>query len=232
MFYFTKNSILEVIKKYCQIILVLIPVLIGCRDYNSDSYISIENKAINDIIFDMIEFESIMENNSFDTENLKLLLLSSLDTSISMIFLPERRGYTVSINNVRLSDEEIQKNKQKYIEGLGEYNESLNRYKNEKYLFSPIRDGTMKPRILDFEFKKKAIKIELVPESKIDFSNLKKNELGFLSISRIYFNRRFDRGYLSYGFFCGAGCAWDNNVEIIKLKGKWKIAKYYSGGIA
>jgi len=63
-------------------------------------------------------------------------------------------------------------------------------------------------------------------------SKMNKNIFGCLGISRILFNRNFDVGYLSYGFYCGQGCFWCENVEIKKINGKWKISEHYSGGIA
>ena len=58
------------------------------------------------------------------------------------------------------------------------------------------------------------------------------NIFGYLFISRVIFKRDFTVGYLGYSFFCGGGCAWNNNIEIRKQDSKWKITKYFSGGIA
>jgi hypothetical protein len=37
---------------------------------------------------------------------------------------------------------------------------------------------------------------------------------------------------MSYSFYCGLGCAWNNNIEIVKINGSWEIAQNFSGGIA
>lgn len=196
--------------------------LVGCINYETEKYFDQENKAINDIIPQMIDYHEMVKMNSLDTLNLKLFLIATLDTQIYEIYKPD--GYVVSENGNNLPDEEI-------TERQKEYEEDLEKYKQELKLFSALKNGSVKRRILDYKFEYSTLKIELIPERPHEL-NLKQNEFGYLYVSRILFNRSYDTGYLSFSFYCGEGCAWDNNIEIVKINGRWKISRYFSGGIA
>ena len=112
------------------------------------------------------------------------------------------------------------------------YEEDLQKYNNERQLFAPLKDGTLKKRAIDYKFDYPNLKIELVSEAKAESLKLEDNEYGYLSISRVIFNKSFDKGYLSFSFWCGQGCAWGNNVGISKINGKWKVTEHFSGYIA
>jgi len=206
------------------LILFLIYLLIGCNNYNSEEYISNENSAIKDIIPQLTDFENMVDRNKLNTNNkLKLFLISSLNAYASEIHEPN--GYVTSVNGIKVEKLEIKKRKK-------EYEEEYEKYKREKKLFRKLRKGKINKRILTTNFKYSNLKIELIPENKNRKLKLRENEFGYLFISRIVFNRTFNKGYLSYSFFCGSGCAWYSNIEIEKVKGKWIISETFSGGIA
>lgn len=208
--------------KYYQVIIIFsISTLIRCQNDLSEEYIKIENQAINDIIPGLINLKSMTEMKNLDSDSLKLFLISSLDTQIINIRQPE--GYTIAINGIDLPKEDIERNKRIYEKDFLDY-------KTEIKLFAPINNGTMSARTLNHTFTCQSLQIELVSEFKSP--QLKKHEIGYLSLSRIYFNQNFDIGHLSFGVQCGIGCAWSYNIEIRKNDGKWKITKYFSGGIA
>ncbi len=104
------------------IILILLSSLVGCVNYDSKTYIDQENTAINDIIPQMIKYHEMVKMNNLDTLNLKLFLISTLDTQICEIFKPEE--FLVSENGVRLPEKEI-------ITGQKEYEEDLEKYRLE-----------------------------------------------------------------------------------------------------
>jgi len=197
---------------------VIILSAFSCRNYDSHKYISIENQAINDIIPEMIEFEEMVKMNNLDTTNLKLFIISSLDANTAWTEKPN--GYYIG-----LTEKENQENKK-------EFERELKEYDKEEKLFAPLTNGTINKRNLNYDFENLNLKIELISESDIQSFRLKKNEFRYLSISRIIFNRAFSKGYLSFRFICGEACAWNNNIEISKSNGKWKISQYFSGGIA
>lgn len=99
----------------------------------------------------------------------------------------------------------------------------------EEKSFAPLKNGKIKERSLNFNFRCKGLKIELKDEN---LFKVNENEFGYLTVSRIIFNKNFDIGYLSYSFYCGMDCFWAENIEIKKINGKWKISERFSGGIA
>ena len=181
--------------------------LCGCRNYESKEYIAIENEAINDIILQLIDYE-IIKTNHADTNHLKLFLFSSLDTMVYDI------DESLLLESV-YADDEVR----------------YERLKKELKKFAPFKEGKIKERTLDYKSEYSNMEVVLIPYSLFG-EEFRENELGYLWISRICFNRRFDKGYLQYGFFCGEGCLWKNNIEIVKMNGKWQISEYFSGGIA
>jgi hypothetical protein len=213
------------VKKFLIIFLVAFSIF-SCQNSESEKYIKIENEAINDIILEMTNFEEMKRLNKWNNEKLELYIVSELDTSSA--WLHEPKGYTILINDIDLSKEEIESNKK-------EYENELAKYEKEKELFIDLKNGKIKTRNLNYKFLNEKLNIHLIETKKIEklesFST-KENEFGYLFISRIIFNRNFTKGYLHFDFFCGNGCAWDNNIEIKKVNGKWKITEYFSGGIA
>lgn len=203
-------------------ILIVLLTLCSCRNFDSDKYIDNENKAINDIIHQMINYQERVKMNKIDTNDLKLYIIRTLDIEICEIYEPE--GFIISESGNKLPEKEIK-------DGKRIYEEELEKFNKEQKQFSPLKDGTLKKRILDYKFEFVDLEVELISESPQEF-NLNENEFGYLHISRIIFNKSFDKGYLSFSFYCGEGCFWTNNIEIIKADDKWKISKYLSGGIA
>ncbi|MCI2230475.1 hypothetical protein MC378_14945 [Polaribacter sp. MSW13] len=212
-------------KKFIIIFLVIFSIF-SCQNSESEKYIKIENEAINDIILEMTNFEEMKRLNKWNNEKLELYIVSELDTS--SVWLDKPKGYTTEINGIKLSEKNITLNKEEYENELAEY-------RKEKQLFINLKNGKIKTRNLNYNFLNEKLNIHLIETEKIEklesFST-KENEFGYLFISRIIFNRNFTKGYLHFDFFCGNGCAWDNNIEIKKINGKWKITEYFSGGIA
>ena len=208
------------------IVVLIIFSFSSCQNYESEKYIKMENEAINDILLEMTKFEEMKELNEFRNEKLKLYVLSTLDTTTAYTIKPT--GYYIGANGIDYSKERIERNKNKF-------EEDLRQYEFEKKIFIDLKNGKIKTRELNNSIKNEKLNIELITREKIDgLENFdtKKNEFGYLFISRIVFNRNFTKGYLHFDFICGDGCAWDNNIEIKRVNGKWKITEYFSGGIA
>ena len=227
-------------------ILLAFFTLYSCRNYESKKYITIENDAINDIIRQLINYDYLIKMNDFDTTNIKILLTSSLGTDIVSINEPSRMEWVwTHVNGVKLPDTVIKAKEKRY-------EEAFKKYRRQESLFAPLQNGKLKKRIFDYQFEYSNLQVELIPECPDKFeelkqseyydtfsrwlyskcSELKENEYGFLYISRIIFNRCFDKGYLSYEFWCGEGCWWTGNIEIIKVNGKWEVSREFSGEIA
>lgn len=206
------------------LLLIMLLQLCSCRNYDSAKYISAENEAINDLIHKMIDLEYMVKHNNLDTNNLKIFFISVLGNEICEIYKPD--GYIVGEDSIMFSEEEVNKRKDLYeIE--------FEKYLREFEFFAPLTKGKIKERKFDYQFKFSNLKVELVSENADFFNpNLNSNEFGILSVSRVVFNRSFDKGNLSYGFGCGPECMWQYNVEISKIDGKWIISKYLSGIIA
>ena len=198
----------------------------SCQNYESEKYFKMENEAIQDVILQMTKFEELKELNNYENGKLKLYILSKLDTFTSREIKPI--GYDIGLNGINFSEERIEENKK-------EFEENLKKYEKEEDLFADLRKGKIKPRDLNYIFKNNKLKIELIESEKfekLENFETKENEIGYLLISRIIFNRNFTKGYLHFVFICGVGCAWDSNIEIKKVNGKWKITEYFSGGVA
>jgi hypothetical protein len=194
--------------------------LYSCRNYDSEKYISYENGAIQDLIPQMIKLDAILQSKYYEFDSITLLVNSTLDTAISEIYEPF--GFEVAINGVPLEEDVIREREKTYFE-------ELDQSEKEKKLFSALINGSIKERNLKYSFNIPQLKVKLTEGRNFEFEN---NEIGFLYISRIIFNRNFDKGYLSYSFYCGPSCAWENNIEIVKTNGYWKITQYFSGGMA
>jgi hypothetical protein len=193
--------------------------LYSCRNYESEKYIAIENEAINDILLQLTNYECIKNNDYFDTNHLKLFVFSSLDTTwIYDFYVPDFTEYYGGIDANKLTDSEIK-----------QFEELCEKFKEERKLFKPLKNGKLKKRTLDYTFEHSNIEIEFIDS--ISCWEIKQNELGYLGISRILFNKRFDKGYLSYDLFCEDG-SHGGNIEIVKINGKWKINRHFSGWVA
>ncbi len=198
---FTLNKMIKIL-----IPLVLILAFFGCRNYDNQRYIDRENLAIESIIHQMIDFYSIVESNNLDTKNLKLYLISTLDTNIFE-----------SYPGLFLDSEE--------------YKADLEKSSQEKKLFVTFRKGAIKSRELNHQFDYTNLEVVLLSESPENLS-VSSNELGYLYVSRIVFNRSFSKGYLSFRFFCGEACAFGYNIEIVLIDNTWEISRYFSGFMA
>lgn len=205
------------------IIVLIIFSFLSCQNYDSQKYIKMENEAINDIVLEMTEFEEMKRINNWVKEKPKLFIISELDTTKAWTIEPN--GYDIGTNGVHYSKERIAKNK-------NEFEEDLAKYEKEERLFNAFEIGKIQKRNLNYIFTIDKLEIEIIESTRFKNFNFKENVFGYLSISRIIFNEDFTKGYLHFRFFCGAGCAWNSNIEIKKVNGKWEITEYFSGGIA
>ncbi|PQJ82437.1 hypothetical protein [Polaribacter glomeratus] len=204
--------------KFTTLILIVFSI-VSCEKENSNSYIKVENEAINDIILEMTKFDEM--KNVIDTKNKKLILYvdTVLDTTTAITYKPE--GFEIEAND--LSFEEIEQAKLAFIQ------DSV-KYEREKNLFINLKNDQLKKRALNYSFKNDQLNIKYFDGEKTEDFETNENEFGYLFISRIIFNDDYTRGYLHYDFICGDGCAWDYNIEIVKTNDKWKISEYFSGG--
>jgi hypothetical protein len=208
------------------IIIALIFSFLGCQNYDNEEYIRMENIAINDIVLEMTKFEEMKNLNEPKIEKLKLYIVSKLDTTAAWTIKPN--GYDIGANGIDYTKGRIEENKK-------EFEEKLEEFELEEKLFIEFKKGKIKARSLNYSFENEKLNIELIDKEiieKLGSFQIKENEFGYLTISRIIFNSDFTKGYLHFDFICGVGCSWNNNIEIIKINGKWKITKYFSGGIA
>lgn len=58
------------------------------------------------------------------------------------------------------------------------------------------------------------------------------NAKGFLCISRIIFNKKYNLGYVDFGFYCGEACLWVSTIEIKKINNKWIKTRELRGVIS
>ena len=201
-------------------IFAFISLFYGCRNYESEKYIAIENEAISDIIIQLTNYEWIKNDDDFDTNHLKLFLISSLFISGYEIY--EIPTFTEYVNTSGLTDSEMKEYKE-------DYEKLYKRFKEEQKVFAPLIKGRLKERILDYKFEYSNVEVVFVDS--ISCWEIKQNELGYLDISRIIFNRRFDKGYLSYDLFFGDG-SHGGHIEIVKINNKWKVSRIFSEWVA
>ena len=107
---------------------------------------------------------------------------------------------------------------------------------------APLLKARMKKRKIsrDVFIDYKELKVELLSFAEFEREHQKTmietidagGVLGYLGISRVVLNRNLTKGYLSFNFFCGTGCAWNSTIEIVKVNGKWKEGRFLFGGIA
>jgi len=209
-------------KKSLLILTILINFL-SCQNYESEKYIEKENIAINDLILEMIKFDEMVKLNNWDNKQLKLYIFSKLDTNTAYSVKPT--GYDTGANGISYSKEKIVGNKKRF-------ENELEKFEKEERLYYDLKKGKIKERNLDYNFSNEKIAFEYINPQNIKDFNPKKNEYGYLGVSRIIFNWNYTVGYLHYTFFCGDLCAWNDNIKIEKINGKWKIVERYSGGIS
>ena len=203
------------------IVTFIVISFISCQKNNSNKYIKIENEAINDIILEMTKFDEMKDKfNPTDKKHI-LYVEAVLDTTTAYTFKPEID--VTEIESDELSKEEIEELKLNFIQ------DSI-KYEREKKLFADLKNDKIKKRPLTYPFKSNQLNIKYFNSEEIEDFDTNENEFGYLFISRIIFNEDYTKGYLHYDFICGDGCAWDYNIEIVKIDDRWKISEYFSGG--
>lgn len=208
--------------KYWQFVFLSF-LLFGCRDYESEKYISEEEVAIEELFAKFIQLDEMLSMNDYGDSIPTLYIISQLDNTVQV--------YQDSIETIIRED------------STGTYitRELSAKTVEENELFAPLTSGDFNKRVLTNSIQHELLDIRMLQETEfqnehlgniVDRMEKNKRVFGYLFLTRIIFNRDFTVGYLGYAFFCGAGCAWDNNIEIRKEKGKWIISRYFSGGIA
>ncbi|MDP5107083.1 MAG: hypothetical protein NWQ31_13040 [Polaribacter sp.] len=203
------------------IVSLIVISFLSCQKNNSTKYIKIENEAINDIILEMTKFDEMKDKFNPNDKKHILYVESVLDTTTAYTFKPEENFTEIEADE--LSKEEIEQIKLNFIQ------DSI-KYEREKKLFLDLKNDKIKKRPLNYPFKSTKLNIKYFDAEEIEDFDTNENEFGYLFISRIIFNEDYTKGYLHYDFICGDGCAWDYNIEIVKIDDKWKISEYFSGG--
>lgn len=202
---------------------VFVFLLIGCRDYESEQYGLEEDLAIEQLVSEFTDAEYMLSANEYTSERPKLFIVSKLDNSVKIVedfveTFSEADGVRVYIER-ELSEQTIE----------------------ERKVFKALTKGVLEVRLLTADIRHDSLTIEVISEEVFKYktkeglgveSEKDADFFGYLLLSRIIFNRDFTVGYMHYAFYCGVGCFWWNNIEIIKRQGKWSISKRYSGGIA
>lgn len=205
-------------------LLILFSFLIfGCRDYENQKYFSEEEEAIEELIAEFIQLDEMLSMNNYGDSIPILYVISQLDNKIQV--------YQDTTETITKED------------STGTYvtRELSPSTVEENELFEPLTSGDFNKRILAKSLQHDLLNIVMLPETEFQNEHLgnivgrmEQNEgiYGYLYLTRIIFNRDYTVGYLGYAFFCGAGCAWNDNIEIRKEGGKWVISRYFSGGIS
>jgi len=94
----------------------------GCRNYESERYLEIENAALKEIIPELIDLENMISMNDYDTKNLTLYLNATLET--------RNISFDKVVDSYNSNDE---KNEQDIV-----FQEELNKSKKEKKGFKPF----------------------------------------------------------------------------------------------
>ena len=201
-----------------KIILLLLTISIfSCTNYDSEKYILNENEVIIDIIPDLIDLNDMISMNNYKSDSLNLYLNSTLNNE-NIAFTEQFDSFLDKFENDSLKE----------------------MFDREKTNFKAFTKKSIKPRNLDIKIKYSNLNVIIIPSHEnsrniIQTYNEKaendKNIFGSLDMSRIIFDKNYEIGYLSYGFYCGKSCFWSSNIQIRKLNGKWKISETYSGGI-
>jgi len=203
------------------LLIYLLSLLLACTNYESEEYISYENKVIKEIIPELLSLKHYQIPN---IESVSIFLINELGNEIEADTIYEETSKTISADTVLLISQEISP-------------ESI----EEQTLFEPFLRRQIKSRKLDIEINSENLNLKLI--SLADFQNRKrtaKNEPYsdksiteiYLILTRISFDRNKEYGYLNYTVFCGEDCFWTNNVEIKKVNNKWIITRILSGSIA
>lgn len=179
--------------------------MVSCKPYESMDYITEENNVIIDLIGEIVDAEYMLTHNDFNTKRPTVYLMDDLYTKLEL-------SNCDSLNETELKE------------------------------LSPLTKGKIKSRkvsndivkqIKQFEIKLLTIDEFEKKHNKNLTANFTNRELfGYLSISRIVFADNYKRGYVSFDFYCGEGCAWNSVIEIKKINGHWIESKFICGGIA
>ncbi len=185
------------------ILIFLLVLSISCINPNNERYKLHENNAINDVIPEMIDYYNMSNLNNWHEKDMLLKIGDTLSNRTAMISKP------IDYDEIKIEEYEL-----------------------ELKLFDKLTNKKILPRKLNFDFQNENFEIVLVDPTSQENYKTSGNEIGYLFVSRVLFNRNFTKGYTSYIYFCGEACVWDNNIELVKKNNKWKISRYFSGGIS
>lgn len=178
---------------YSKIILfVWIVMFQSCSRYDSCRYFEEECRAIIDLVPLMVDLDYMIAFNKYSVKKPLLYIINELHGEI----------YKIESEKLKLKDRKILN---LLIRG-----DIPNRLITQKNIASNLSE--VKLVVVDKE------KFESNVRNK---TNLTKETFGYLVISRIAFDRKFQVGFVEYYFFCGEACAWKSIIKIKKNNDKW-----------
>ena len=180
-----------IVKKLIQTGIISVFFLIcSCSGYDNVYYQNAEDNVIQELIPELVDADYMLTHNDFNIDRPVLFLFKELNGCIDTNY--------------------------SYIE------------KKDFYKIKSLASGKIPNRLLNDTifniFENLIVKVisgEYYEEKQSNdcLEEMKRNKdiFGYLSISRIIFNRQMNRGYFYYSFFCGVACAWYSMIEIKKI---------------
>lgn len=193
----------SIIIQVVTIILFLGSAVMSCSRFEKEAYVAEEDKALLDMIPSMVDAEYLLTHNDYGNSRPKLYIIEDLNNTLKWT---------------------------KY-DSIGEQDERalaplLNSKLSKRKISSDLSYDNFDVKLLtieEFQTRHEKDMTEIIERGGV---------LGYLAISRIVFDSEFEKGYMSFYFFCGSGCAWDSTIEIIKDNGSWKKNRFLFGGAA
>lgn len=173
------------------IFLTWIIVFSGCNRYDSCRYFEEECHAINDLIPLMVDLDYMIAHNKYNVEKPSLFIINKLYGNVNSI-----------------KEEELTR--------------------KDKRTLNPLISAKMSDRLITkktvLDFSK--IKVVVLDKEKFELqtknkTNIAKNTFGYLVISRIAFDKKYQVGFVEYYFYCGDACAWKSMIKIKNNNNKW-----------
>lgn len=186
-------------------LLTIITLTGSCTNFDSEKYLEEENRAIVDLIPEMVDAEYMLTHNYYGTKSPTIIIIEDL------------------FNELTISEyDSVSDADRKQLKPLT--SKQIISRKVTLDQFTKLKD--LKVQLISKqEFEKHHMDrlIENVNQDKL---------FGYLWISRIVFANDFQTGYVSFDFFCGEACAWNSVLEIKRVNGRWTESRFIFGGIA
>ncbi|NOQ27736.1 MAG: hypothetical protein GQ564_20425 [Bacteroidales bacterium] len=178
-------------KHFRIILLAWLVVFSGCNRHDDCRYFEEECHAIIDLVPLMVDLDYMIAHNNYNLEKPSLFIINELYGKI-----------------YKIKNEELTRKDQKILD--------------------PLIRGKMSDRLITQKIVSDFSKIKLVVLDKMEFethiqnkNNIVNDVFGYLVVSRIAFDRKYQVGFVEYSFFCGEACAWKSLIKIIKINNKW-----------